>query len=193
LQLATLTAQSTPEASRPGTTNSGRIVYARASFTSDPARQQREPNDDPDDDCVQEGERRRQEIQDEADSKENRQPEEHRPERIVPHSTFTFRQSMPDTEPTNDEQSNPAVAFPPDITAVGYFEPETSDSDGRQGSPKNGEQRPPHAASIGARPNNLKMPTVRWALDLFGAIHRWAEGDRTRALAWPNGKAQRLT
>jgi hypothetical protein len=38
---------------------------------------------------------------------------------------------MPNTEPTNDEQSYPAVAFPPDIAAVGYFEPETSDSERR--------------------------------------------------------------
>ncbi len=38
---------------------------------------------------------------------------------------------MPDTEPTNDEQGYPTVALPPNIAAVGYFEPEPGDTDRR--------------------------------------------------------------
>jgi hypothetical protein len=64
---------------------------------------------------------------------------------------------MPDAEPTDDERSNPTVALPPDIAAVRDFEREIRDSDRRKGRPKNGEQRPSHAAHIGAKPEGLKV------------------------------------
>ena len=71
----------------------GRIHWQltdEALFTLEPAGHQKEPDDHPDDDCVQEGEWRRQQVQDDADGNETPQPGQRWPERLAPSSTFAF-------------------------------------------------------------------------------------------------------